>query len=123
VVIMKKRVLVVDDDERILRAFAKILKAAEYAVETAKTAREAAEKLKRKRYDAVLIDIKLPDGEGIDLMSKIPETSNTAKIIVTGYSSVEYGEKSAEYGADDFLVKPVEPVELLDVLRRLIGEA
>ena len=45
-----------------------------------------------------------------------------AKVIITGYSTVEYGEKAADYGADDFLAKPVKPKELLEVVKRLVSE-
>jgi DNA-binding NtrC family response regulator len=119
---MKKSVLVVDDDKQILKTFTQILEKAGYAVDTAQTAAEAKKKLRNSRYNVALIDIRLPDAEGTDLLRKIPETSGTAKIIVTGYSTVEYGEKAADYGADDFLVKPVRPKVLLDALKTWTSE-
>lgn len=109
----------VDDDKQILRTFTRVLKKAGYVVDTVETAAEAEKKLERNSYDIALIDIKLPDAEGTDLLLKIPKTSDTAKVIITGYSSTEYGEKAADYGADDFLVKPVKTDELLDVVGRL----
>lgn len=114
---MKKNVLVVDDDKQILKTFTQILEKAEYVVDTAQTAAKAKKKLSQNHYDVALIDIRLPDAEGTDLLLKIPETPNTAKIIVTGYSTAEYGEKAADYGADDFLVKPIRPKELLEAVK------
>ena len=120
---MKKRILVVDDDEQILRTFMAILEKAGYLVDTANTVADAEKKLRQNRYDVALIDIKLPDAEGTELLLTVPKASDMVKIIVTGYSTVEYGEKSADYGADEFLVKPVKPKELLEVINRLISEA
>lgn len=118
-----KKILVVDDDISILRTFASILEKEGYHVETAETATEATKKISHNRYDVVLIDIKLPDAEGTDLLLKIPKAANTAKIIVTGYSTVEHGEKAADYGADDYLVKPVLAEELLTAVKRLVAES
>jgi DNA-binding response OmpR family regulator len=114
---MKKNVLVVDDDKQILKTFTQILEKAGYAVDTAQTATEAKKKLSHSRYDVALIDIRLPDAEGTDLLLKIPEASGTARLIMTGYSTAEYGEKAADLGADDFLVKPIRPKELLDAVK------
>ena len=119
---MKKNVLVVDDDKQILKTFTQILEKAGYAVDTTQTAAEAKNKLSQNHYDVALIDIRLPDAEGTDLLRQIPETSGTAKIIVTGYSTFEYGEKAADYGADDFLVKPIRPKQLLDSVKTWITE-
>jgi two-component system NtrC family response regulator len=118
----KKKVLIVDDDKQILSTLTQILEKAGYTVETAETAAEANKKLEQNQYSVALIDIRLPDAEGTDLLLKIPKTSNTARIIITGYSTVEYGEKSAEYGADDFLVKPVKAKELLDSVKTWTSE-
>jgi two-component system NtrC family response regulator len=117
----KYRCLLVDDDKQILRTFTKVLTKAGYVVDTVETAVEAEKKLRRNHYDIALIDIKLPDAEGIDLLLRIPTTSDTAKVIITGYSTAEYGKKAADYGADDFLVKPVKAQELLEVFNRLVS--
>jgi DNA-binding NtrC family response regulator len=119
---VKNKILLVDDDESILKILNRILERAGYEVETAKTAAKAMEKIKRTSFDLALIDIKLPDADGTDLLMQIPKNSNIAKVILTGYSTVEYGEKAADYGADDFLVKPVKSEELLEVVNRLIEE-
>jgi DNA-binding NtrC family response regulator len=122
VIKLKKRILLVDDDKQILVVFTRVLKKAGYDVETAENATEAIKKLSHGGYAVALIDIKLPDAEGTSLLLKIPQASHTAKIIITGYSTVEYGEKAADYGADDFLVKPVIPEELLDAVEKLVSE-
>jgi len=116
---MKKKILVVDDDKSILNVFTKILQKAGYKVDTAESAAEGTKRIRRKDYDVVLIDIKLPDGEGTDLLLKLPKTSDMARIIITGFSTAEHGEQAAKYGADDYLVKPVKAEELLETVKRL----
>ena len=112
----KKRVLVVDDDAGILRVFKSILEKEGYSVETAETGKDALEKIKEE-FNVYLIDVKLPDIEGTDLLLNIPNRQGTVKIIITGFSSEDVGKKAADYGADDFLVKPVRAEELISTVR------
>jgi DNA-binding NtrC family response regulator len=113
----KKRVLVIDDDVGILRVFKSILQKEGYTVETAETGRVALEKIKKEKFNVYLIDVRLPDIEGTDLLLKIPHNHGTVKIIVTGFSTDDVGKKAADYGADDFLVKPVRAEELTATVR------
>ena len=113
----KKRILVVDDDVNILRVFKSILEKEGYNVETVETGQAALEKIKEQKFNVCLIDVKLPDMDGTELLSKISSDSGTIKIIITGFSSDEVGKKAADYGADDFLVKPVRAEELITTLR------
>jgi DNA-binding response OmpR family regulator len=113
----KKTVLVVDDDKSILNSFLRFLKKAGYAVETAETGKGALEKAQAKRYDVALIDVGLSDMDGTDLLLKLKSTnSDMIKIIITGFSTNETGTRAADYGADDYLVKPVKLKELLEVI-------
>jgi two-component system, chemotaxis family, chemotaxis protein CheY len=111
----KKRILVVDDDLNILKVFKSILEKEGYIVETADTGKEAIKKIKKEKFDVWLIDVRLPDMEGTDLL-KVSD-SEAIKIVVTGFSSDEVGRRAADYGADDFLVKPVRPEELIATVR------
>ena len=113
----KKRVLVVDDDISILRVFKSILEKEGYIVETAETGKEALEKINNEKFNLCLVDVKLPDMDGTELLLEMAEDSETIKIIVTGFSSEEVGKKAADYGADDFLVKPVKAEELIAAVR------
>ena len=118
----KKTVLLIDNEESIRKAFTGILEKAGYLVDTAETGQIALEKAQAKRYDVVLIDIKLPDMEGTDLLLKLPKKSEMVKIIITGFSTMENGVKAADCGADDFLVKPVKPQELLNAIKERLAE-
>jgi DNA-binding response OmpR family regulator len=113
----KKRILVVDDDVNILRVFKSILEKEGYFVETAETGKDALEKIKEQKFNVCLIDVVLPDMDGTELLRKLSSESGTIKIIITGFSSDEVGKKAADYGADDFLVKPVRAEELIATVR------
>ena len=117
----KERILVVDDDVNILRVFKQILEKAGYLVETAETGKEALKKFKKGKFSLSLIDVRLPDMDGTDLLQTMSIDSKTIKIIVTGFSTVEVGKKASDYGADDFLVKPVKPEELLSTVRERLN--
>ncbi len=113
----KKRVLVVDDDVGILRVFKGILQKEGYSVETAESGKVALGKIEKERFNVYLIDVRLPDMKGTDLLLKIPNELRTVKIIVTGFSTEDVGKSAADYGADDFLVKPVKAEELIAAVR------
>jgi DNA-binding response OmpR family regulator len=121
--ITKKRILVVDDDTGILRVFKQILEKEGYTVETAETGKDAQEKMQKEKFDVCLVDVRLPDMDGTDLLLKLAGSPQTIKIIVTGYSSEETGKKAADYGADDFLVKPVKPDELIATVKERLETA
>ena len=110
----KKRILVIDDDKSILRTFTRILQKNGYEIDIAETGREALEKTETNCYDLALIDIRLPDMDGTDLLVKMQKTMRDAvKIMITGFPSLENGVKALDEGADAYLVKPVKPEELL----------
>jgi DNA-binding response OmpR family regulator len=113
----KTHILVVDDDKSILRTFTRILQKKGYEIDVAETGKEAIEKTKKEKFDMALIDIRLPDMDGTDLLSKIqPFTAETIKIMITGFPSVDSGLKALDQGADAYLVKPVKPEELLALI-------
>ena len=111
-------ILVVDDDKSIIRTFTRILQKNGYKIDTAETGREAIERADKKHYDLALVDIRLPDMDGTDLLVKIrKQLKNTIKIMITGFPSLESGVKALDEGADAYLVKPVKPEELLMLIR------
>ncbi len=106
-----------DDDKSILRTFTRILQKSGYEIDVAETAKEAIDKSKAKSYDLALIDIRLPDMDGTDLLVKMQKTMhNSIKIMITGFPSLETGVKALDEGADAYLVKPVKPEELLSLI-------
>jgi DNA-binding response OmpR family regulator len=113
----KKHILVIDDDKSILRTFTRILQKNGYEIDIAETGKEALEKTEANCYALALIDIRLPDMDGTDLLAKIQKTMGDAvKIMITGFPSLENGVKALDEGADAYLVKPVKPEELLALI-------
>ena len=109
-----KRVLIIDDDKSILRFFTLILQGKGYLTDTAETGKEALEKISNQPYDVILIDVVLPDINGLNLLTSIP--SNTKKIVITGSVSDENQKRAQTEGADAYLLKPVKPANLLQTV-------
>lgn len=119
----KKNILVVDDDKAILESLKGVLQSENYKVETTETGREAIEKTEARFYNLSLIDVKLPDIEGIELLTKMHRTTpRMMKIMITGYPSQENAVKALNLGADAFVIKPVEPEKLLKVVKEKLKE-
>ena len=115
--VAKKTILVVDDDKSILRTFTRILQKSGYEIDVAETGKEAVEKTANRHYDLALVDIRLPDIDGTELLAKLKKPlQQTVKIMITGFPSLETGVKALDEGADAYLVKPVKPQELLVLL-------
>jgi two-component system response regulator HydG len=119
----KKSILIVDDDRTILKSLREILESEGYSVETVETAQEAIERSKTEFYNLALLDIKLPDMEGTKLLKAMHETSpKMVKIMVTGYPALENAVESLNMGADAYLMKPVDPKEMLEVVEEKLKE-
>jgi len=104
----KKRILVIDDDESVAKFFREALELEGYNVDTAKTGKEAIEKSNMTFYNLALIDIRLPDMEGTQLLTAMRETvPKMVKIIVTGYPSMNNTIEAVNKGADGYVVKPI----------------
>jgi DNA-binding NtrC family response regulator len=104
----KKRILVIDDDEVVLKNFKAILELEGYNADTAVTGKEAIEKSNANFYNLALIDICLPDMEGTQLLTTMRDTiPKMVKIIVTGYPSLENAKDAVNMGADGYVIKPI----------------
>jgi two-component system sensor histidine kinase/response regulator len=111
-------ILVVDDDTNILKSVKILLESNDYSVDTADTGKEAKRKISSHCYDLALLDIKLPDSEGTELLKEISEESpETVKIILTGYPTLENAVESLNMGADAYILKPVNPQALLSIVK------
>jgi DNA-binding NtrC family response regulator len=114
----RARILIVDDDESIRKTISTILKEKGYCVDTAENGEEAIEKTSTKFYNLALIDIKLSDMEGTDLLPLMRETTpRMIKIIVTGFPSLQNAIEAVNRNADAYIIKPVRIDELLAVIK------
>jgi DNA-binding NtrC family response regulator len=113
----QQRILIVDDDENIITVFQVNLEKNGYKVETAKNGAEALEKTGRKFFNLALIDIRLPDIEGTDLIELLHEVAPKMRmIIVTGFPSLQNAINAVNKGANGYLLKPVNMEQLLKTI-------
>ena len=112
-----QRILVVDDEEQILRALRTSLRGAGYEVETAATAEEALAAAAMRPPDAVILDLVLPDGTGIDVCRELRKWTSAPVIVLSAVGEESEKVAALDAGADDYVTKPVGIDELLARLR------
>jgi len=111
-------IIIVDDDEAICKTLSAILKTEGYQTTTATTAKEATEKAKTNIYNVMLLDIRLPDMEGTQLLAQLQAiTPEAIKIMITGYPSLKNAVNALNLGADSYIMKPIDPAELLNTIK------
>ncbi len=109
--------MIVDDDESIRKVLKAILEEKGYRVDTADSGKKAIEKTEKAFYNLALIDIRLPDIEGVKLLSKIKETTpKMRKVIITGYPSLQNAVEAVNKGADAYIIKPLNIDEVLALI-------
>lgn len=112
------RILVVDDDETIRKTMKAILEDEGYLVDLAGTGKEAIQKTQEKTYNIALLDIRLPDMEGLELLKLMKDgVPRTRKIMVTGYPSMQNAISALNKNADAYLLKPVDVEKLLNTVK------
>lgn len=117
------RILIVDDDEAIRNTLKAILEDEGYLVDTAVTGAEALEKTRKTAYNIALLDIKLPDMEGVALLRLIGDgVPRLRKIMVTGYPSMQNAIEALNKNADAYLIKPVEVESLLLTVKKQLKQ-
>ena len=120
---VKGYLLVVDDDRDIRNSLKEILEIEGFEIDLAASAGDALEQIKKKYYNVILLDIKLPDMDGTSLLTQIAQISpSTMKIMVTGFPSLENSVTSLNFGANAYLVKPVDPEKLIEIVQDKIDE-
>jgi len=108
--------LLIDDNDDFLVGLAEIASQEGFAVTTAGSLKEARERLSRGPVDLLVIDLSLPDGEGIELLEELKETPGTDAIIVSGAATVDSAIEALRFGALDYLPKPLDIRRLRSVL-------
>ena len=116
---MEGRVLVLDDEENICKSCAEVLQDDGYKVTTCTRPADAFARLAEEHIDLVLLDLKMPEVNGIDVLKQIKGgDQETMVIIITGYATVETAVASLKLGAFDYVSKPFTPDELSLAVRR-----
>lgn len=120
---MSKRILIVDDDEMVRIALVELLRPEGYEVETVGSARDALAKIEKGMYDLLMLDIIMPEMDGITLCRKIREREDYNEVpivFLTAKSRDEDREKGMDVGANIFLSKPISPEKLIEVIRETL---
>jgi two-component system phosphate regulon response regulator OmpR len=123
---MPHTLLLVDDDGRLTRMVGDYLRGHGFEVETAASLAEARAALARQTYDGLLLDLMLPDGDGLDLTRELrnqPRTRRLPLLMLTARGEPTDRIVGLEIGADDYLPKPFEPRELLARVKALLRRA
>ena len=116
---MKRHLLLVDDDPSIQFGFSRYFTRAGYGINTVSTLAEAREAVTSQRYDAVLLDLMLPDGKGVEWMGEVREKfPGTALVVISGHGDVPSAVDAIQRGADNFLTKPVSLEELKVIIEK-----
>ena len=117
-----KRLLIIDDEAGIVEEVEAFFKEEGFEVETADTTKDGLEAVENFHPHLVVLDIKLPDGSGIDVLESFKEKFPEVKVIVnTGYVDQRIIDQSERLGADAFLQKPFNLVRLRDEISRLLA--
>lgn len=107
------KILTVEDEQVLLDSIQEYLKREDYQCDGVTTYREGAERIKSNHYDCILLDISLPDGNGLKLLDKIKEENETMPvIIISAKNSLDDRISGLNLGADDYLTKPFHLSEL-----------
>src|ERR1700736_2538423 len=117
---MSARILIIDDDTRLTAMVCDYLGAAGFSVTASATGIESQQRLKREHYDALVLDLMLPDSDGLEVCRRIRQTSEVPILMLTARGDAMDRVVGLEIGADDYLPKPFEPRELLARLRAIL---
>ena len=117
------RLLVVEDEPRLLLSLAKALREEDYAVDTATTGDEGLHKAESYDYDAIVLDVMLPGLDGWKILEKLRKQKQTPVLMLTARDAGGDRVRGLDLGADDYLVKPFDLSELLARIRALIRRA
>jgi DNA-binding NtrC family response regulator len=112
------RILVVDDEEGIRKSLKAVLEEEGCLVDTAENGQEAIAKSKTGSYNLALVDIRLPDMDGVELLTSMSGTApKMVRIIVTGYPSLDNAIQAVNRGVDGYIVKPFTMEQLLNKIK------
>ena len=119
----QESILIVDDDESTRKTLTLILREKGYETHTAETGKEAMEKVRKRPFNAALLDIKLPDTEGTELLKALKEIHPDMVILmVTAYASVETAIYALNEGASGYLTKPTNMDEALVMIESALDK-
>ncbi len=118
---MTDRILVVDDEDIVVKSCLRALAAEDRTIDTATGGQEALERVEANDYDVMVLDIMMPNVDGLEVLQRVKESHPSIEIVmVTGLSEIDTAVQSMKLGAFDYLPKPFDPDELRVVVDRAI---
>ena len=119
----KNRILICDDEDALRTILSSELAGAGYEVVTAADGEEGVTEIKNRKFDLVLLDIKMPKKDGFEVLKYIKKDHPAVKVIMlTGFADLKNAIESKKYGAEDFVSKPYDLVDLLTTIERVLSE-
>jgi len=119
---MVKKILIVDDEKNIRMTLKHSLKSQEFDIYMAVNGEEALENIKNNKFDLILLDIKMPGLDGMEVLKKIRDNGNNVNVIMmTAYGSVEKAVEAMKLGAIDFISKPFTHEEIRNIVKEVLG--
>lgn len=117
---MNKKILIVEDDVVFCRLLTKFLSRNNFEVMDAQNGKDAFELMEMNEFKLAILDYRLPDMTGLEILEKLKSKSPSSKIIlITRYGDQDIATQAIEKGADAFISKPINPNELLEVINKL----
>jgi len=117
-------VLIIDDEQEIRESLEQLLRLDGYKADSASTAEEGLKKVEGGVFDLVLLDINLPDGNGLDLLKSIKHDSPEVSVImITAYDSSQMAFQASKEGAESYVTKPWDNDKLLLEVRNLLDKS
>lgn len=121
---MKSNSILIIDDEAIVRESLRDLLIDSYDIELAESGEEALELIKKKNFNVLIIDVRLPGKNGLQILKEVKEIKPHIKaIIITAFPSPENAAIAKQLGAIDYLIKPLSPDQLELLIKRTLEKA
>ena len=111
------KILVVDDEKSIRNTLREILEYEKFVVDEAAEGNEALEKARNNHYDVILLDIKMPRMDGIEVLEQLMKFTDTPMVMISGHGTVETVVEAIKKGAYDYITKPLDLNRLLVTIR------
>ena len=119
-----KKILVIDDEAIVRSSCERTLKPEGYDIKSVSSGKEGVELLEKESFSLVLLDLKMPDMDGVEVLNKIKATWPETKVVmITGYSTVDTAVQALRLGAFNFVEKPFTPDMLISAVKEVFGES
>lgn len=122
-----KHILVIDDDELVLKTISKFLKLYGYSIELVKNGEDALEKVKSLNFDLIIADVRMSGMDGIETIEKIREFCRNLQqplpqeVVITGYMDTQAEQRANKLGIEDYLYKPFALSDFLGTVKKKLG--